>query len=878
MPSLVFQPQETRVEPALTAPDAQGANFTPAVGQALENLGQQGVRLGADMNRVQSMQENADAAAALRKNVFKGYVDFTDYMEQQKSQVPENGAGYAKKFLDSFTNWQDKLVAQQPTSQTKRMAAESAATLGEHFYAHASSWENETRRAWRTSQLDESITGGAALIDKDPSLYQPMLQESLEGIKAVTGDLHPEQSVALANKTKAMFAQAASLSWARSHPQDTVNAIMPTVPQSPNSIPAKITSAARSAGVNPQSALAIAQFESGMDPAAQNPKSSANGIYQMIGDTANQYFKPEADRANPDAQIDAGMRFMADNARALKDTFGHEPTTAELYLSHLLGLGGAMALMKSNNSTPFVDVVRGYDAKNANAIVANNGFTGLNVGQVKQKIASWMQDASIKTAGLAAAPTHGTPEADDAATADTDLPWLNGLTPNERQAILTHAQNNLKKDDAGMRAIFDQQYNDATAALQNGEMPPKLPTFDDGVRAGIPANVMSQKMSELNRWQNYGAAFAQLSKQAPTEQMQTLAQMRPVAGEPGYAQKLEMYNHADNAIQQISQQRQADPIAYDQARGLQVTQPLDFSSTQFLTGPLAGRFIQAEQATTKNGVPYQVFSKQEATGLGQFLQKADAQTGLQYLQSIRAAADTPEHFTAAMAQIAPQHPILAVAGQIAVHDQATALMVLNGDRIMNPGRNGTDREDKLKFLMPPAEKFEAAWESARGQAYQGLPQTSRDDLSAAIAYYAASQPAGGRGLALDTTLFKKAVDAVSPAQVYNNKTVLVPAGTDATKFADHVAAKWDGALKAYGLDAKDYPAGAYSLVSAGEDGKYTPVNGTMPLVSGGRKVIIDLSDTPHIPMSPAPTEPDTSRPLKGKQLTVADLRMQRHFR
>lgn len=887
MPGLVFD-QQTSVDPALTPADARGASFTPAVGEATQQLGVQVSKVASDQARLNYAQEQADRVAALQKNVSDGYINITKWMEEQKGQTLQqnpNGAGYGDVVMQRLNDWGSQLVDQQTDPRVRRMAAEQARTLTEHFMTHAITWENETRRSWRTGQLDDSITGGASIIDADPTTYEPMLHDTLANIQAAAGDLHPQQARALQERATREFSQAAALSYARTHPQDTVNAILPSQPLPANSIPDKIASAAKQYDVDPHSALAIAQFESHMDPnAVPRDKSgkllsSAGGLYQQIDSNWQDYGKGK-DRFDPDANIDAGMRFMADNTRAFRDTFKRDPSLPELYSMHMLGMGGGMALAKAPADMSFDALVGQYDNNHA-AVTANNGFTGMTVGQVRNKIAGWMQGAALQTAGYAKAADHdGTPEA--TASALGDLPWLTKLNPSERQAILTHAQSNLKRDDAGARAIVDQQANDAITMLQNGVMPKKLPTFDDFVRAGYPAQAAAIKANAVQQWQGYGAAVAKVQTASPDEQLQILANAKPTADTPNYASAVSAYNHLDNAIQQVNKERAFDPIAYDQKSGLKVTQPIDFSNPQFLQGPLSSRFAQAGQVAQTSGTPYQPFSKQEAYGLGQFLDKADAPTAIQYLSAIRGAADSPEHFTAAMAQIAPTHPILATAAQLAQANPAVAQKVLEGDRILNPGKGDPEREGKAKIPLPAPQVFAQAWDTARGAAYAGLPQTSQADLTAAIAYYTAIQAAGARSeKVLDTELWKKAVDAVAPASDYNGRKVLVPAGSDPAKFPDTVTQAWPKALARFGLDAKDYPAGAYSLASAGVDGVYVPVAGTTPLYAGGRPVVIDLNQTEHVPMAPVPPQqPDTTQPrnLKGRPLTLADLKMAKRFK
>ena len=86
-----------------------------------------------------------------------------------------------------------------------------------------------------------------------------------------------------------------------------------------------------------------AQIESGMNPNARNPNSSAGGLFQFIDGTANQYGL--TDRFNPALATDAAGRLARDNAATLTKRLGRQPTAAELYLAHQQGAGGAAALL-----------------------------------------------------------------------------------------------------------------------------------------------------------------------------------------------------------------------------------------------------------------------------------------------------------------------------------------------------------------------------------------------------------------------------------------------------------------------------------------------------------------------------------------------------
>jgi hypothetical protein len=114
------------------------------------------------------------------------------------------------------------------------------------------------------------------------------------------------------------------------------------------------------------------QIESGGNPTAQNPNSSAGGGFQFIDSTAKAYGL--TDKNNLAASADAAARLARDNAAALRGVLGRDPTAAELYLAHQQGGGGAAALL-GNPNAPAVDIV------GADAVRLNGGNANMTAGE-----------------------------------------------------------------------------------------------------------------------------------------------------------------------------------------------------------------------------------------------------------------------------------------------------------------------------------------------------------------------------------------------------------------------------------------------------------------------------------------------------------------
>lgn len=156
-------------------------------------------------------------------------------------------------------------------------------------------------------------------------------------------------------------------------------------------IDSTIVAASNRYGIDPNTMRAIAQIESAGNPRAQNPRSSAGGLFQFIDATASDYGL--TNRFDPAQAADAGARLARDNAARLYGVLGREPTAGELYLAHQQGGGGASRLLRDRNA-------RAVDIVGADAVRLNGGDMNMTAGEFAN---IWMRKAD-RLAGTASAP------------------------------------------------------------------------------------------------------------------------------------------------------------------------------------------------------------------------------------------------------------------------------------------------------------------------------------------------------------------------------------------------------------------------------------------------------------------------------------------
>ena len=134
-----------------------------------------------------------------------------------------------------------------------------------------------------------------------------------------------------------------------------------------------ISVAAQENGVDVGYMRTVAKIESGGNPNAKNPKSSAKGLYQFIEKTAEGY-NIKGKEFDMNANARAMAQFTRDNKKQLEKA-GIEATPDMLYLAHQQGAGGATSLVKK------VAAGKGWEDLSEGqkkAILDNGGRTGMS--------------------------------------------------------------------------------------------------------------------------------------------------------------------------------------------------------------------------------------------------------------------------------------------------------------------------------------------------------------------------------------------------------------------------------------------------------------------------------------------------------------------
>lgn len=351
---------------------AQVANF----GSMLQGVGQ-------DLKAASDRQKQAAARAEQieqQKQEFRAKQDYAQMnalLEQDRvsmlEQAPPDGSGFTRSFVnDALQKRQQDFLGKVPEylqdQYRQQLQTDSIKLVGlagqnerDRLYANSEQVIGEqsnqllNRISLNAASYDEALRTGIDLIDASP----------LPPIKKAEAKRIWESAAlsALAQKMIADDPEAAKAALGGSGPDSARFSAQ---------VNAAIETSAAKYGVNADALKTIALIESGGNPSAKNPSSSAGGLFQFINSTAKQYGLKNRYDANQAA--DAAARLMRDNAAGLRKALGRAPTTGELYLAHQQGLGGAVSLL-SNPGALAVDVV------GTEAVKLNGGAPGMTAAQ-----------------------------------------------------------------------------------------------------------------------------------------------------------------------------------------------------------------------------------------------------------------------------------------------------------------------------------------------------------------------------------------------------------------------------------------------------------------------------------------------------------------
>lgn len=415
----------------------------------------------------------------------------------------------------------------------------------------------------------------------------------------------------------------------------------------------------------------------------------------------------------------------------------------------------------------------------------------------------------------------------------TNDPVIDRLPADQKLHVLQLARAEAQRAQHEAREALKGRVADTEAAYFSTGAAPNPPS-DSEILFAYGQDQGPAIIRRLRDIQQTGQNIQQV-KTLPDREIEKLVEAaKPQPGE-GYAQKLNDWKLLANAADTVRSSRRSDPVAYAAAAGLYGVKPMQsLGDPAAVAAELGARAKTVVDVARDYGTMPTLLTKPEASALAGLLRSAPVETQKTYLATLfNGVGQDTDLFKVAMRQVAPDAPVLAVAGiyqgrRLRAAETSTrsetdvADMILRGNAILHPNKktDGTDHAGGASLIKMPEEKLMLAdWNSKTGDAFKGKEQANDVFQQVARSIYASlSAESGDYSGVYDATRWRGAIAlATGGIDKYNGSQIVMPYGWKLEEFKTALSARVQG-LKGVGVkessDLLDLP-----LESVG-DGRY----------------------------------------------------------
>lgn len=544
-----------------------------AMGQAIGNLGQAGVRAGLVLINSQQQQAEKLENFTTEQKFSRFQMEQQAVLEQRVKEAPDGLPDLARSYENDVINPKSQNFLNNDVPERLRPEYdERLKTWKEKAGFDAAKVEYAGRNDYFTRTLTKDAGAYAAQVDGDPDSLVTTKDALFKQIDNTT--LPSAQREALKSQHGITLAKAAINGLVKANrfdeAREIASQISGTSPDGPGPIDNSGTKgAARNAiiaeankqGVDPQLAVMVAHLESNLDPEIKNAKSTAKGLFQFRKTERDKRGIP--DDAPIEEQAMQGVAWLREKGDELKAA-GLPVTPFTVYLSHFQGSVGAKALLKAPADADLestLDAVRpgwkNKDGKGYGEVVMDaNNLDDMTVGEFRQKI-----NARVG-AGMTAAAVGGLGWNERKSLADTT------------ETLITQKENDDKKDNREAILKVRGLVNDDIASVSSTGKTVDDPSLtEENVTKLLGRAAADEWIVRREQGRRYQAVTSDFESIAAEEINQRLASLAPKPGAQGFGSGQEIYQAAQKKAEAVLKLREADPaqsVANDaQVRGAQ---------------------------------------------------------------------------------------------------------------------------------------------------------------------------------------------------------------------------------------------------------------------------------------------------------------------
>ncbi|PAQ00902.1 lytic transglycosylase domain-containing protein [Mesorhizobium mediterraneum] len=518
-----------------------------AIGRGAAQLGGGAQSLASNL-KVDAKRQEAEVDQATAFETQRRFLEFTakqdDALVQAGQKAKPGAFGFRESYTKEYKDAAKEFFASVPEPLKGQYDVKLFQTE-DSLAGRALTFERDQRKGYYTNTVNDGLTKIETSLYKNPAAFDQNLVEGNKFIDSIPDeDVSPIQKEAMRRewKSKAQLAALYGLP-----PEARVAAL--------GGGEAPATSAGTGDPVDTVVSKIIG-VESGGNPNAKNPTSSASGVGQFLDSTWVQTIRqhrPDIAAGKSAAQIIAlksdpvlgremTKAFTQDNAEYLTNR-GIATTPGNIYLAHFLGSGGVVNVLKADPGASIASVV-GQDVVRANSFLAG------------KSVADTIAWANKKMGGKAGSGVVGTGPVD---------PRFDGMPWDQRSKIIDQAETKIRQDEAERRvsAQFDIENaaSNAPISIQNtGVYTGAMPSQDQFIAAY--GDKAAQKFAEFQDSLDTSQSMFKMRTMPADEIASLVESAEPTSTGDNAAAEQKRYDTLSNAASSITKAREADPATY----------------------------------------------------------------------------------------------------------------------------------------------------------------------------------------------------------------------------------------------------------------------------------------------------------------------------
>jgi len=795
---------QSQVEPTALP----GTPQAPVLDEGSRALGQ----FAGALDQTADILYKADTDRAVMQahdQIAQGMIDITQHTNELKQTTfGKDPTGYTPAVHKVVDDYGTKLVNQTTNPTAKRYIADTFARLGMHQVEQASNWERAQQDRYRASQIADQTKSYVALVAADTSGFDAYRKTLHDGIDAA--NLSPDVRERVLEATDTALRAAAVESDILNNPRGAYDALgtklglKNTKPALPNPVPTPGSAAPAVSGPATDPDIWGGEANRARDttpPPTASPYGGPGGVDPALEREIVTAAKTAAKTGDASAVLalwnERGTQ-IAETIKRQKDIdLGIDPNT-----------GVPMQATAAAPAAPAAAPVQ----------IASSGEIATDTGPMP------LDPQHTSTGGTT-----------------TGKAYIDELTTQQAVEYRNRAHSQILTGQAGARAELERRMQNVEQATKAG-MDPGEAIPDSLFDAAYPDKPTADaKRATYQAWKDFGTDVNTISTM-PNDQIPAyLENIKPTDTDAvDFAARMQRWTATTAAAQHVLKARAEDGVAGMNKQGMYPIGPLFDEQGNLSETELNRRQQNSMSAQGVYLTQPLVFTKPEAKSIGASIATATFKQQSAFLGALRRGLPDAVTFRAAIQQIAPDAPEVALAATRYNYQPGYALAegfdslqknaedILRGKAVLHPSKQQKEVDGVGgNLIMPASDKMQTEFAAAVGDAYTGQPGALRNDFQVVRYLYAAY--AADAGLVVDPQnkdpnpdLLKKAIlGATGGLYTQGDHKLIKPYGMPDDVFAQRYATAYHDALIHEGVDPathapSDYPGlnvapGVYNL-------------------------------------------------------------------